>query len=149
MEEKYPEMVLLQTLVPEEDQGRARQMTLDVLKAHPDLSGIWGLTAVSLPAAAEAVSQAGRSGKVYVTGLGVPSSVRAYVQDGTIKRFVLWDPVDLGYLTVQVAKRLAEKKLVPGHEDFGRIHSVEVTEDSVILGPPLVFDKSNIDQYDF
>jgi len=149
MEEKYPDMLLLETLAPEEDQSRARQMTLDVLNAHPDLSGIWALTALALPAAAEAVSQAGRSGKVYVTGLSVPSAVRSYVQDGTIKRFVLWNPVDLGYLTVQVARRLDEKKLVPGHGDFGRLHAVEVTEDQVLLGPPLVFDKSNIDQHDF
>jgi ABC-type sugar transport system substrate-binding protein len=149
MKEKYPDMLLLQTLVPEEDQNRARQMTLDALNAHSDLSGIWGITSVALPAAAEAVRQAGRAGKVYVTGLGLPNSVRSYVEDGTIKRFVLWNPIDLGYLTVQVAKRLADKKLVPGHENFGRLHAIEVTEDEVLLGAPLVFDRSNIDQYDF
>ncbi len=102
-----------------------------------------------LPAAAEAVHQAGRSGHVYVTGLGLPSVVKPYVQDGTIEKFVLWNPVDLGYLTVQVAKRLVEKALAPGSEDFGRLHNIQVTEDEVILGQPLVFDRSNINQYDF
>jgi rhamnose transport system substrate-binding protein len=149
MKAKYPEMLLLQTLVPEEDQNRARQMTLDVLNAHPDLSGIWGITSVALPAVAEAVQQAGKSGKVYVTGLSLPSTVKPYVRDGTIDRFVLWNPVDLGYLTVHVARQLALDKLTPGNQTFGRLHDIQVRDGEVILGAPLVFDKTNIDQNEF
>jgi ABC-type sugar transport system substrate-binding protein len=146
---KYPEMRLLQTLVPEEDQNRARQMTLDVLNAHPDLAGIWGITSVALSAVAEAVHQAGRSGQVRVTGLSLPSTVKPYVQDGTVAQFVLWNPVDLGYLAVHVARRLAEKTLVPGTTSFGRLSDIRIIDDEVILGPPLVFDRSNIDRFDF
>jgi rhamnose transport system substrate-binding protein len=149
MSEKYPEMLLLQTLVPEEDQNRARQMTLDLLNAHPDLSGIWGITSVALPAVAEAVQQAGKSGKVYVTGLSLPSTVKPYVRDGTIARFVLWNPVDLGYLTVHVARHLVDTTLSPGPQAFGRLRDIRLEGDQVILGPPRVFDGANIDQYDF
>jgi len=149
MKEQYPAMVLLQTLVPEEDQNRARQMTRDVLNAHDDLAGIWGITSVALPAVAEAVHQSGRSGRVHVTGLSLPSTVKSYVQDETIQSFVLWNPVDLGYLTVQVASRLAARPLEPGTASFGRLRGIQVTGDEVILGPPLLFDKKNIDQYDF
>jgi ABC-type sugar transport system substrate-binding protein len=149
LKEKYPGLLLLQTLVPEEDQNKARQMTLDVLNAHSDLSGIWGITSVALPAVAEAVHQSGRSGRVYVTGLSLPSAVRPYVRDGTIEKFVLWNPVDLGYLTVHVARHLAEKKLAPGTASFGRLLTIKVTDDQVILGPPLIFDRSNIGQFDF
>ncbi len=149
MKEKYPAMILLQTLVPEEDQNRARQMTRDVLNAHDDLAGIWGITSVALPAVAEAVHQAGRTGRVHVTGLSLPSTVRPYVRDGTIKTFVLWNPVDLGYLTVQVARQLAAKPLEPGRTSFGRLSNIQVNGDEVILGPPLLFDRRNIDQYDF
>jgi ABC-type sugar transport system substrate-binding protein len=147
--EDYPGMTLLQTLVPEEDQNRARQMTLDVLNAHPDLAGAWGITSVALPAVAEAVHQAGRSGKVRVTGLSLPSTVRPYVRDGTIEQFVLWNPVDLGYLTVHVARQLADRTLAPGTSAFGRLRGIRVDGDQVILGPPKVFDRTNIDQYDF
>jgi rhamnose transport system substrate-binding protein len=149
MKEKYPDLSLLQTLVPEEDQNRARQMTLDVLNAHPDLAGLWGITSVALPGAAEAVRQAGKSARVYVTGLSLPSTVKPYVQDGTIEKFVLWNPVDLGYLTVHVARHLAEKRLTPGTARFGRLHDIQVVGDEVVLGAPLIFDKTNIDQYDF
>jgi ABC-type sugar transport system substrate-binding protein len=149
LKEKYPEILLLQTLVPEEDQNRARQMTLDVLNAHSDLTGVWGITSVALPAVAEAVRQAGLSGKVYVTGLSLPGTVKPYLENGTIEKAVLWNPVDLGYLTVQVARHLVEKPLAPGTARFGRLTGIQVGEDEVILGPPLVFDKSTIAQYDF
>lgn len=146
---RHPRITLLETIVPDEDQNKARQLTLDALNAHPDLAGIWGITSVALPGTAEAVKQAGKSGKVYVTGLSLPSSARSYVLDGTVPQFVLWNPVDHGYLTIQVAKALAEKSLTPGTQSFGRLRRVLVKESEVILGPPLVFDKSNIDQYKF
>jgi ABC-type sugar transport system substrate-binding protein len=146
---KYPAITLLEPLVPEEDQNRARQLTLDVLHAHPDLKGIWGITSVALPGTAEAVRQAGLSGKVFVTGLSLPSTVRSYVKDGTIPKFVLWNPIDHAYLTVHVAKRLADRKLSPGEQSFGRLKRVRVSEGEVLLGPPLIFDRTNVDQYDF
>jgi rhamnose transport system substrate-binding protein len=149
LKEKYPALELLQTLVPEEDQNRARQMTRAVLNAHADLAGIWGITSVALPAVAEAVRQAGRSGKVYVTGLSLPATVKSYLDDGTIERFVLWNPVDLGYLTVHVARRLVDGALPPGPTRFGRLSDIAVTAGEVILGEPMVFDKGNIAQYDF
>ncbi len=149
LEEKYPKIQLLETLVPDENQNRARQMTLDVITAHPDLAGIWGITSVSLPGTAEAVRQAEKSGKIFVTGLSLPSTVRTYVKDGTIPRFVLWSPADLGYLTIHAAHALTEKSLQQGEQSFGRLQGVKVENDEVILGPPLVFDKDNIDKYSF
>lgn len=147
--ERYPDITVLPTLVPDEDQNRARQLTLDVLRAHPDLVGIWGITSVALPGAAEGVKQAGKSGKVFVTGLSLPSSVKAYVKDGTIAKFVLWNPVDLGYLTVHVAHQLKRASISHGVHSFGRLQQVRVENGEVILGPPIIFDKANIDRYDF
>jgi ABC-type sugar transport system substrate-binding protein len=149
LEQKFPKIKLLETLAPEEDQNRARQMTAGVLNAHPDLAGVWGITSVALPGAAEAVRQANKAGKVAVTGLSLPKSIRPYVKDGVIQEFVLWNPVDLGYLTVHVAKALADKALKPGVNKLGRLDGVRVEGREVILGPPIVFDKNNIDMYDF
>ena len=147
IEEKYPEIVLLPTIVPNENLSRARQLTADVLTAHPDLKGIWGITSVALPGAAEAVRQAGKSDAVYVTGLSLPSTTAGYVKDGTVPKFVLWNPIDLGYLTVHVAQRTSEAALPPGEYDFGRLKGIRVTEREVILGPPMIFDKDNIDDF--
>ena len=146
---KYPQIELLETLVPDENQNRARQMTLDLLTAEPELAGVWGITSVALPGVAEAVRQAGKTGKVFVTGLSLPSTVKEYVKDGTIPRFVLWSPKDLGYLTIHAAKSLADQQLNPGTRDVGRLKDIRITSDEVILGPPFVFDADNIDQFSF
>jgi rhamnose transport system substrate-binding protein len=149
LKEKYPEIVLLETLYPAEDISRARQMTADVLGAHPDLKGIWGLSSVALPGAAEAVKQAKKSGEVAVTGVTLPKDIKEYVKDSTVEKFCLWNPEDLGYLAVQVAHRLKNGSLENGTMDIGRVKGVRVKDGEVILGDPIIFTKENIDQFDF
>ncbi len=149
IKEMYPQIALLETLYPDEDISKARQMTASVLAAHPDLRGIWGLSSVAVPGAAEAVRQAGKSGRVAVSGVTLPSELREYVKDGTVRQFCLWNPEDLGYLAVQMATRIKDGKYTDGTFDIGRIRGVRVRGDEVILGPPLVFDANNIDQFAF
>jgi len=147
--EKYPKIELLETLVSDEDQSKAYQRTRDVINAHGDLKGIWAITSVSLPGAAKAVRDAGKADQIAVTGLSLPNTMREYVADGTIKQFVLWSPVDLGYLTVHVAKLLHDKRLQDGEQTIGKLEKIRVTPGEVLLGPPVVFDRANIDKYDF
>lgn len=151
MAEKYPKMHIVTIQYPEEDQGRAFSMTQDILKTYPDVKGVFGLSSVAFPGAADAVRQAGKSGKVAVVGLSTPKSMREFVKDGTVKTVILWNPVDLGYLTVYVAKAVAEGTLKPGDTELeaGRLGKVKVEGDQVLLGPPMKFTAENIDQYDF
>ncbi len=147
--EKFPKLELLETLVSDEDQSKAWRLTRDVINAHGDLKGIWAITSVSLPGAAKAVRDAGKADQIFVTGLSLPNTMREYVADGTIKKFVLWSPVDLGYLTVHAARRLREGKLAEGEQTIGRLTNIRVSSDEVLLGPPKVFDRENIGQFDF
>ena len=149
IKDKYPEMKLLEPLTPGEDRQRSQEQTAEALSAHADLKGIWGITSVSLPAAAKAVRDADRAKSIYVTGLSLPSIMREYVQDGTVEKFVLWDAVALGYLTIHVAKRLHEGTLEDGVHEMGRLKGIEVRDGQAILGPPTIFDKDNIDQFKF
>lgn len=153
---KYPEIKLIETLVSDEDQAKAQQLTRDALSAHPDLAGVWGITSVALPGAAKGVRDAGKSGQVFVTGLSLPSTAKEFIKDGTAPKVVLWNAVDLGYLTVHVGKRLANSELAPGEQTMGRLSGIEVGRgdgpeetSEVLLGPPLIFDRDNVDQYDF
>ena len=149
LKEKYPEVTLLETLYPAEDISRARQMTADVLGAHPDLKGVWGLSSVALPGAAEAVKQAKKTGEVAVTGVTLPKEIKDYVKDGTVEKFCLWNPEDLGYLAIQIAHKLKSGRLENGTMDVGRVKGVRIKDGEVILGDPIIFTKDNIDQYDF
>jgi len=46
-------------------------------------------------------------GKVQLTGLGTPDSMKKYVSDGTVKAFELWNPANLGYLAGYAAADIA------------------------------------------
>lgn len=148
---KYPKMELLTTRPSEEDQQLAFQRTQDILKAYPDVQGIWGLSSVAFPGAAEAVQKAGKSGKVAVVGLSTPSSMAQFVKNGTVKTVILWKPVDLGYLAIQVARAVARGELKPGATTIhaGRLGDRPIHGDQVLLGQPMRFTKANIDQYKF
>lgn len=148
---KYPRMTIVDIKPSEEDQQLALRVTQDMLKSDPSINGVIGLSSVAFPGAAEAVRQAHLSGKVVVTGLSTPSSMRTYVKDGTVKTVVLWNPLDLGYLTIYAARALADGTLKPGSTSIsaGRLGTKVVKGDQVLLGPPMRFTKANIDQYNF
>ena len=149
LKKEHPECQLLETLYPTENERKARTQTADLLEAQSDLKGIWAITSVALPAAAKAVQDAGKSGDVCVTGLSMPSLMKDYVKNDTVKKFALFNVDDLGYLTVHMAKMLASGDIEDGVTDIGRIKGVTIQGQEVILGQPLVFDKANIDDFRF
>ncbi len=149
MTEKYPGMKLVEVRPSEVDPELAYQVTKDLLKAYPDLKGIFAITSIALPQAARAVKDAGMAGKIAVTGLATPSAMKPFVADGTVKTFLLWSPVDLGYLTVHAAKALARDGKLPDTFKAGRLGDIKVSGTEVLLGPPTRFDKANIDDFDF
>ena len=99
---------------------------------------------------AEAVRQAGRK-DVDVIGLSLPNLNKRYVHDGIVQAVVLWNTRDLGYLTVYASALLAQGKLPAGTASFhaGRLGNIEIRGDQIILGNPVIFNKANIDQFDF
>ncbi len=147
----YPKLELVAVKPSNDDQKLAFQVAQDLMKAYPDLKGIFGISSVAFPGAAEAIKQAGRSTQVQVTGLATPNSMKDYVTGGTVKSVVLWNTMDLGYLTVRVAHDLANGKLKAGDKTFtaGRLGEKPIAGDNVLLNNLLVFTKENIGQFDF
>lgn len=70
---------------------------------------------------------------------------------GVIESVVLWKTQDLGYLVVHAAKAMQEGTLHPGSASIsaGRLGSIEIRGDNVMLGAPFIFTKQNIDQFNF
>ncbi len=146
----YPNMQIVAVKTGEESQQSAFQYTQNLLKAIPDLKGIFALSSLNLPGVAEAVRQMGLTGKVVVTGISHPASMKQYIEDAVIKTFVFWNPIDLGYLTVYTAKILIENSfLSPSKLKAGRLGDIEVKGDEVILGPPLKITSENINKFNF
>jgi rhamnose transport system substrate-binding protein len=148
---KYPKLELVATKPSNEDQKLAFSVAQDLMKAYPDLKGIWGISSVAFPGAAEAVKQAGKSGQVFVTGLSTPNDMKQYVKDGVVKSVILWNTKDLGYLTIRAAEAVANGKLKPDAKEFeaGRLGKKKIENGNILLGDILVFTKDNIDKFDF
>jgi rhamnose transport system substrate-binding protein len=147
----YPKLTLVATKPSNEDQKLAFQVAKDLMNAHPNLKGLFGISSIAFPGAAEAIKQAGKTGQVLVTGLSTPNDMRAHVLDGTVKSVVLWNTLDLGYLTVYAAEAVATDKLKAGATILkaGRLGEKKVAGDQVLLGDILIFTKDNIAKFDF
>jgi rhamnose transport system substrate-binding protein len=150
---KYPKMQLVSTVYGNDDPTTATQVTSGLLQHYPHLAGIISPTTVGIAAAAAVLDTSQYRGKVQLTGLGTPLSLKKFVDDGTIKAFELWDPSKLGYLAAYAAINVASKKITPSAgQSFtaGKLGSYTVgSDDTVVLGPPLVFTKTNINQFNF
>jgi rhamnose transport system permease protein len=150
LEEKYPDIKLVAIKPSDGDRDRAFQETQNVLKVYPNVKLVMGIAAPAVPGVAEAVKQSGRS-DVKVTGLSLPNMCKPYIKEGIIDSIVLWNTGDLGYLTVFAANALADSKLKPGDKSIsaGRLGNIEIVGDEVRLGKPFIFNKDNVDQFDF
>ena len=147
----YPKLKLVEVKPCNEDQKLAFQVTQDLMNAYANLKGVFAISSAAFPGSAEAIKQAGKSGKVQVTGLSTPNEMKKYVEDGTVKSVILWNTNDLGYLTIQTASAVANGTLKPGDTKLvaGRLGEKEVRGDNVLLGKILVFTRDNIGQFNF
>jgi rhamnose transport system substrate-binding protein len=150
---KYAKMKLVKIAYGNDDAQKSFQETQGLLQSDPNLKGIIAPTTVGIKAAAQYLSGSQYKGKVQLTGLGTPNDMRQYVKDGTVQAFELWDPGKLGELAGYVAANLASGVITGAKgETFtaGGLGSFTVGDKGqVLLGDPTVFNKDNIDQFNF
>ena len=148
---KYPNMKMVALRPCDDLKDKAQAEATALLSAHPNLKLLMNICSPAVPGAAEAVKQAGKVGKVRVIGLGLPSENRRYVKDGVTDSVILWKTEDLGELTVRAAHAVATGSLKAGDKTFkaGPLGEFEISGDNILLGTPFIFNKDNIDEFDF
>jgi rhamnose transport system substrate-binding protein len=150
---KYPKLKLVSTVYGNDDPTTATQVTQGLLQKYPKLAGIISPTTVGILAAAQAVDAAGKKGKVIVTGLGTPLAMSKYVLNGTVPKFLLWNPANLGYLAAYASVELASGAITnAAGQSFtaGTLGKFTVGADNtILLGKPFVFDKANVKSFNF
>ncbi|MFV0427663.1 MAG: substrate-binding domain-containing protein [Beutenbergiaceae bacterium] len=152
--QEYPDMSIVTTTESGEDQQLAMQQSMDIIRAYPDVAGIFAITTAALPGAAQAVEQLDLSGDIAVVGNSTPNAIKQYFDSGTLQSAVLWNPIDHGYLTVFTAYQLASEGVSEGTAfEAGRLGEYTPEGDDIstqiTLSPPLVFTPENINDYDF
>jgi rhamnose transport system substrate-binding protein len=151
LKEKYPKMKLVAVRPCDDLKDKAQSETTALLSANPNLKLIMAICSPGVPGAAEAVKQAGKTGKVKVIGLGLPNENKRYVREGVTDSVILWNTGDLGYLTIHAAVAVAKNELKKGTKTFkaGTLGPFAIEGDNILLGKPFIFNKSNIEQFDF
>ncbi|MCD8391371.1 MAG: substrate-binding domain-containing protein, partial [Firmicutes bacterium] len=148
-EQKYKNTPLITIAYGEDDSNKSEDAAEELLK-NPDIDVIVAPTCVGLLAAAKVLKK--KKSNVCLTGLGLPSEMAQYIEDGTCEWMYLWNPVDIGYLAGYTLKALHDGEITgAGGDTFkaGKLGEKTVTAASdggteVMLGEPFKFDKYNI-----
>jgi len=149
------------------DQGTADEKIKSLLIANPDIAGVVALSSNTIPAVASARDQLGLTRDIAVTGGGVPETLRGDLEAGRMASVILWQPFDLGYLTLHVAVDILEGNTPSGdrHKSplSGTSQAVSAvdgepmtyaeqghiikSDNEMILGLPIVWNLRNIDHF--
>jgi rhamnose transport system substrate-binding protein len=157
--QKYPNMKLVKIVYGNDDPATSLTVLQGLLAAYPNLKGIISPTTVGIQASAQYLdTHKSLLKKLTLTGLGLPSQMKPYVHDGTVKEFELWNPSNLGYLAGYAAAALASgiasystgSGFTAGHlGSYNVLAPAAGVGPSVVLGPPTVFTAANVDQFNF
>jgi rhamnose transport system substrate-binding protein len=145
---KYPRLDMVSVVYGDDVSDKSYREAAALLQQYPDLAVLVSISSVGIVAAARAVEDRGLTGKVKVTGLGLPSELIGYVEKGVVPRFAIWNPVDLGYSIMQIATRLARGEDPHQPVYMGRMGEVAFGADGVgAMSKPFIFDIDNVGPY--
>lgn len=148
---KYGVFKAGKTYFVEDDAQKSVTTTNNIMQSDPSVKYIISGSAVSVPAAAQAIDASGHRGKVWATGAALPGDIKKYLMDGTGKAFVLWDVLKLGYMAAYAGQMIHTGKLKPKPGvtwKAGSLGQFSVSANNVSnYNRPLVFTKQNISQY--
>nr|WP_051094157.1 rhamnose ABC transporter substrate-binding protein [Kaistia granuli] len=147
----FPGVEVVATVYGDDLFDKSYREAQGLISTHPDLAAISAPTTVGIVAAAQAVTDAGKIGKINVTGLALPSEMAAHIKSGASKSFAIWNPIDLGYSATMIANNLIKgnAKAEPGAEiSIGRVGKITLDDNrSAAMSDPFTYDASNIDQF--
>jgi rhamnose transport system substrate-binding protein len=145
---KFPSLHLVATVYGDDLADKSYRETKGLINSYPNLKAIVAPTSVGIVAAAQAVSDMGKTGKIYVTGLGLPSELAGHVDSGAVKSFAIWNPIDLGYAATMIAHNLVKGTATATEVDMGRMGKAALDKDgNAAMAAPFVYDASNVHKF--
>lgn len=151
---KYAKMKLVATVYGDDQPEKSTTEMEALLSNFPNLKGVIAPTTVGIAAAAQVVQGRHIADKVHVTGLGLPSEMRPFIKDGTVKAFQLWSPYNEGWLAVHFAKGILDGKVkneVGGKFEVPKLGTITINAGNSINTQSALttFDAKNIDDFHF
>jgi len=148
---EYKDLKLVDVVYGDDQSDKSYREAIGLMRKHPNLKAIIAPTTVGITASAKAVTDQKMVGKVFVTGLGLPSEMAGHVHSGAVDTFAIWNPIDLGYTAVYAASQLVAKKATGktgSTVSAGRMGTLAIDANAeTAMSKPFVFDKSNVDKF--
>ncbi|MBB3212493.1 rhamnose transport system substrate-binding protein [Herbaspirillum sp. Sphag1AN] len=148
---EFAKIKLVATVYGDDQSDKSYREAIGLLRSYPNLKAIIAPTTVGINAAGKAVVDEKLVGKVYVTGLGLPSEMAGHVKSGAVKSFAIWNPIDLGYASTYAAYEFVKGRAQgkPGETiAVGRMGSIKLDDSGeAALAPPFTYDASNVDKF--
>jgi rhamnose transport system substrate-binding protein len=148
---EFAKIKLVSTVYGDDQSDKSYREAVGLLRSNPKLKAIISPSTVGINAAAKAVVDENMVGKVYVTGLGLPSEMAGHVKSGAVKEFAIWNPIDLGYAATYAAYQFVKANpnaKSGGTLELGRMGAVSIDNaGEAALAPPFVYNKENIDKF--
>ena len=137
---QYPSVNLVTVAYGDDLSDKSYREAVGLLKSYPDLKVIVSPSSVGIVAAAQAVKDQGKIGKVYVTGLGLPSEMAGAIKSGASKSFAIWNPIDLGYAATYLADDLVKGTATKTEASMGKLGKVKPVSYTHLIRPS-IFDR--------
>lgn len=148
---EFAKLKLVNVVYGDDQSDKSYREALGLLRSNPNLKVIVAPTTVGIVAAAKAVADEKLVGKVYVTGLGLPSEMAGHVKSGAVKNFAIWNPIDLGYSATQLAYAFVKGKATGKQGEqiaAGRMGKITIEADGeAAMSPPFTYDASNVEKF--
>ena len=110
---KYPGIEIVADVNGQGVRDRSLQAATDVLQAHPDLNGIFGINDDSALGALDAVQQYNKKNVIIIGYDATPPAVDAILKGTHLKADVVQYPEKIGEQTIQMIKKYIDGEKVP------------------------------------
>jgi rhamnose transport system substrate-binding protein len=148
---EFSKLKLVATTYGDDQSDKSYREAIGLLRSYPNLKAIIAPTTVGIVAASKAIVDENVVGKVFVTGLGLPSEMAGHVKSGAVKEFAIWNPIDLGYTATYAAYDFvkgAPDAKAGGKFAAGRMGSIAIdAKGEAAMAEPFTYNRDNVDQF--
>jgi ribose transport system substrate-binding protein len=126
---------VIDLMTDDNDHSKARDNALEAMRKHPDIAGMVGLWSYNGPAILRAVQAENKVGKIKIVCFDDEKATLEGIKQGSIFGTVAQQPFEYGYQSVQAMAKIlkGDKSVIP--------------ESKQLFIPPVVVQRSNVDEY--
>ena len=147
---EYKDMPLVATVYGDDQDDKSYREMQGLVKSYPNLRGVISPTTIGIRSGAKAIVDGNLVGKVFITGLGLPSEMKDYVLAGACESFAIWNPVEYGYSSTMIMAELLNGKDAAEGTKLSMGKKGETTVEAngeAVMGEPFEFNKENVEEF--